>query len=104
MNAPVPANDQVVTAWAASLDHWDDGLIETEFTDPTTGELFTFRITRCCPATAKPAGEDRERLLIRARGEAMRELAKAHPGEFETLVDARLRELGIGTPEPARRP
>jgi hypothetical protein len=100
----IPANDQVVTAWAASLDHWDDGLIETEFTDPSSGELFTFTITRCCPAASKPAGEDRERLLIRARGEAMRELAKAHAAEFDALLTERLRELGIGTPEPARRP
>jgi len=96
-----PTNAQVVTAWAASLTTWDDDRIETEFTDPADGLLYVFTITR---SAARPAcTDDRDRLMIRARGEVMRDLAKAHAAEFEARLALKLAELGVGTPELARR-
>ena len=94
------AYDEIVTAWAASLTTWDDDRIETQFRDPATGEWFVFLITR---SAARPACAVRDRLMIRARGEAMRDLVLAHGPEFAELLAARLRELGVGAPDLARQ-
>jgi hypothetical protein len=85
-----PTNAEVVAAWADSLTSWTDGRLDAEFTDPSTGEVFVFTVTR---SAAKPACGDRERKLIRARGEAMRDLVMAHGPEFGALLEERLREL-----------
>jgi hypothetical protein len=92
---------ELLAAFAESLTRWDDDRIETRFTDPSTGEPYVFVITRS--AAAKPSPGDRDRLMIRARGEAMRDLVLAHGPEFAALLAVRLRELGMGAPEFARR-